>query len=133
MRKEIFIVSNNSMVWDRYPAVRVDGDIDAVFRGIRDLVHLGCIILTHPLSGSIKPHETEYKSVVLEKKTGPADGRSLELIEGAIATSDKFRKPARDWGDDGARVQDDFMTIDLSLLETGLEGLGRTLYKLTAI
>ena len=133
MRKEIFIVSNNSMVWERYPAVQVDGGIDDVYRKIRDLVHLGCIVLTHPLSGSIKPHETEYKSVVLEKKTGPADGQSLELIEGAIAASEKFKKPARDWGDEAERVLDDFRTIDLSLLETGLEGLGRTLYKLTAI
>lgn len=68
MRKEIFIVSNNKMVAEKYQVVFVDGNLDSVFEKIRDLVHQGNIILTHPLAGSIKPHETEYKSVVMEKK-----------------------------------------------------------------
>lgn len=132
MRKEIFIVSNNPSVTEKYPSVGVGGDIEAVFRAVRDLVHQGCLILTHPLSGSIKPHETEYKSVILEHRSGPVDPRSLELIEAALAAGAKFRKPRRAWGPEEERVDADFRAIDLSLLETGLEGLGRTLYKLTA-
>lgn len=130
MRKEIFIVSNNEMVWNEFPSMKIQGDLDDVFRAVRDLVHQGHVVLTHPLSGSVKPHETEFKSIVLEKRAGPMDYSSLSMIESAIATSKKFKKPERDWGKDKERVTMDFMTIDASLLKTGLEGLGRTLYKL---
>ncbi len=37
----------------------------------RDLIHKGYILLTHPLSGSIKPNDTPYKSIALEKGWGP--------------------------------------------------------------
>jgi hypothetical protein len=133
MRKEIFIVTNNKMVINEYPAFEVLGDLDAVFLKVRDLVHEGCVIMTHPLSGSVKPHETEFKSIVLAKGDGAMNLDSLHLIENAITTSAKFKKPKRDWGIDNARVENDFMSIDYSLLKTGLEGLGTTLYKLIDI
>ncbi len=133
MRKEIFIVTNNKLVIKEYPALVVLGDLDAVFLKVRDLVHEGNVIMTHPLSGSVKPHETEFKSIVLAKGDGTMNFDSLHLIENAITTSAKFKKPKRDWGIDNSRVENDFMTIDYSLLKTGLEGLGTTLYKLVDI
>ena len=133
MRKEIFIVTNNKLVIDEYPALEVKGDLDAVFLKVRDLVHAGNIILTHPLSGSVKPHETEFKSIVLAKGDGTMDLDSLHLIENAITTSAKFKRPNRDYGKENERIKNDFMTIDYSLLKTGLEGLGTTLYKLLDI
>ncbi len=133
MRKEIFIVSNNKMVAEKYQVVFVDGNLDSVFEKIRDLVHQGNIILTHPLAGSIKPHETEYKSVVMEKKEGSVDVDSLRLIENAIETSKKFVKPVRNWGKEQDRIDKDLMFIDFSLLHTGVEGLGTTLYKIVSI
>lgn len=133
MRKEIFIVTNNKMVINEYPALEVLGDLDAVFLKVRDLVHEGFVIMTHPLSGSIKPHETEFKSIVLAKGDGNMNMDSLQLIENAITTSAKFKKPNRDYGKENERIKNDFMTIDYSLLKTGLEGLGTTLYKLVDI
>lgn len=133
MRKEIFIVTNNQLVSNEYPSLEIKGDLDAVFKKIRDLVHEGDTILTHPLSGSVKPHETEFKSVVMAKGKGIVDYSSLQLIENAIITSAKFRRPVRDYGKDNERIRNDFMTIDFSLLKTGMEGLGTTLYKLVKI
>ena len=133
MRKEIFIVTNNKLVSEKYPVLFINGMLDDVFNAIRDLVHQGNIILTHPLAGSIKPHETEFKSVVLEKKTGEVDFASLSLIEKAIETSKKFKKPVRNWGEEQERIVEDLMTIDLSLLQTGIEGLGTTLYKIVSV
>ncbi|MCI0502878.1 MAG: GrdX family protein [Fusobacteria bacterium] len=133
MRKEIFVVSNNRMVAEKYQVVFVDGNLDSVFEKIRDLVHQGNIILTHPLAGSIKPHETEYKSVVMEKKEGSVDVDSLRLIENAIETSKKFVKPVRNWGKEQERIDNDLMFIDFSLVQTGVEGLGTTLYKIVSI
>ena len=34
---------------------------------VRDLVYAGHTLYTHPLSGSVKPNETPYKSVVVSK------------------------------------------------------------------
>ncbi len=133
MRKEIFIVSNNELVSNEYPTLEVDGDLDAVFTKVRDLVHEGFVILTHPLSGSVKPHETEFKSIVLARGNGNIDYSSLHLIENAINTSAKFSRPNRDYGKDNERIKNDFMFIDLSLLKTGIEGLGKTLYKLVKV
>jgi hypothetical protein len=133
MRKEIFIVTNNKLVTEEYPALEVIGDLDAVFLKVRDLVHEGYVIMTHPLSGSIKPHETEFKSIVMAKGDGTMNFDSLHLIENAITTSAKFKKPNRDYGKESERIKNDFMTIDYSLLKTGLEGLGTTLYKLIDI
>ena len=133
MRKEIFIVTNNKLVSDKYPVLFVEGNLDDVFETIRNLVHQGNVILTHPLAGSIKPHETEFKSIVMEKKSGKVDYASLSLIEKAIETSKKFKKPERNWGAEQDRIIEDLMTIDLSLLQTGVEGLGTTLYKIVSI
>lgn len=133
MRKDIFIVTNNKLVSENYPVYFVEGKLDDVFCAIRDLVHKGNIILTHPLAGSIKPHETEYKSIVMEKRDGEVDLSSLSLIENAIETSKKFKKPIRDWGKEKDRIENDLMTIDFSLLKTGIEGLGTTLYKIVSI
>lgn len=133
MRKDIFIVTNNKLVSENYPVYFVKGKLDDVFCAIRDLVHKGNIILTHPLAGSIKPHETEYKSIVMEKRDGEVDLSSLSLIENAIETSKKFKKPIRDWGKEKDRIENDLMTIDFSLLKTGIEGLGTTLYKIVSI
>ncbi len=133
MRKNIFIVTNNNLVSREYPALEIAGDLDAVFLKVRDLVHAGYVILTHPLSGSIKPHETEFKSIILGEGNGEMDYASLQLIENAIITSAKFRRPNRDYGKDNERIKNDFMTIDFSLLKTGLEGLGNTLYKLVKV
>lgn len=131
MRKEIFIITNNKLVAEKYPVLFIEGNLDDVFERIRNLVHSGNIILTHPLAGSIKPHETEYKSIVMEKKPlGAVDYPSLRLIENAVEVAAKFKKPERDWGADKDRVESDLMTIDFSLLQTGLDGLGTTLYKL---
>lgn len=134
MRKEIFIVTNNKLAAGGYPVLFVKGNLDDVFKSVRNLVHLGNIILTHPLAGSIKPHETEYKSIVMEKRPiGMVDYSSLKLIENAIEVAAKFKKPERDWGGDKDMIENDLMTIDFSLLQTGLEGLGTTLYKIVSI
>lgn len=34
---------------------------------VRDRIHEGHLLLSHPLSGSVKPNETPYKSVMIVK------------------------------------------------------------------
>ncbi|MDY3947372.1 MAG: GrdX family protein [Ezakiella sp.] len=128
-----FIVTNNDYVRDKFKDILkvdfVEGEGGAepmtylpVLLHIRDLVHAGYKLLTHPLSGSIKPNETPYKSVIMEK--GKAlDEYSLSLIEGAIVTMQKFQNIEKtpNWL---PRVLDDFKVVDLSLMENTILKLG---------
>lgn len=122
------IVTNNKLVRDRFKDkfdvifIEDNHSYKPVLEKIRDLVHTGYKVLTHPLSGSVKPNETPYKSVIIESgKT--LDEDSLKIIESAIETLDKFQKMERtpNWTE---RVLDDFRVVDLDLMVCTIERLG---------
>jgi hypothetical protein len=73
--------------------------------------------------GSLKPNETPYRSVGLSEEKGSLDFGSLQLIENAIETFDKFAAVTRpDRGSNTPeRMLADFRLIDASLLKTALE------------
>ena len=128
--KTLVILTNNPLVKEnfpkKYPDVKVEIDFREisfmdVLRGVRDMVHSGAKILTHTLDGSIKPNETPYESVLLDKT--PEEGfdmKSLDLIEYALNTCEKFPEDERIHGE---KVQKDFQTLDWTLLDSGLESL----------
>lgn len=92
-------------------------DYMAVLEAVRDRVHRGHRLLTHPLSGSVKPFETPYKSVVLTGAAGTAlDVESLAIIEDAVVMANKFRRE-RHFTD---RLLADFRLIDRDLIEKGM-------------
>lgn len=133
MREAVFILTNNLMVLQQY------GDSDVVAGGFRDVllaardhIHGGRRLLNHPLAGSVKPNETPYKSLVLTVARGTLDHDSLTYIENAIVTTDKFAPVTRIWPDP-ERIDRDFQTIDLSLLDAALEGLSDSLFVLKAL
>ena len=116
------IVTNNPMVRERY-SQQYDLKYEetafvGVLKQVRDLVHRGYRLLTHPLSGSIKPNETPYKSVLLEESTGKIDEFSVRVIEEAVLTCDKFSQKKYPYKKDVTR---DFQFVDLTLFESGLE------------
>ena len=83
---------------------------------VRDYIQSGCCLLTHPLSGSMKPNETPYKSILISGVDGETDPRSVQIIEGCLSTARKFEP---------ARVPDkylqDLQMIDLALIGPALE------------
>ncbi len=84
---------------------------------VRDEVHKGSRLLTHPLSGSVKPNETPYKSVLLTSPQGKIDVLSLELIESSIRAAEQF--PIR-YPQMPDSVRADFQLIDWTLLQSAL-------------
>lgn len=91
----------------------------------RDYIHLGHELLTHPLTGSIKPSETMYKSIILSHKAKEAvDIASLEKIENCITITKKMLSDSKIivYPDD---IKEDFQLIDFSLLKTGLESINQ--------
>lgn len=122
------IVTNNHLVRDKFDGLFqiefVEGlDYIKVLSLVRDRLHIGHQLLTHPLSGSIKPNETPYKSVIISGKTAELDQSGLIIVEESIVTASKFieNKPTPNWPES---ILDDFRVIDLSLMENVIERLG---------
>lgn len=123
------IVTNNAYVYDKYNDSREmiykeDFSYLEILEFIRDKIHDGHELLTHPLSGSIKPNETPYKTIMISKNKGELDEDGLRILEDSILTVKKFMsdKPTPDWVE---RVLDDFRVIDLSLIENMIDKLGK--------
>lgn len=95
--------------------------LDEVMIAARNLVHLGYKLITHPLSGSVKPVQSPYKSIILKKnKDDKLDYNSLNIIESAIAKVEQFKNDYTS-SDYSKAVLKDYRTIDLYLLRSCLE------------
>jgi hypothetical protein len=119
------LITNNEFVYEKFK-----DDIEIIYDGnllyldvlnmVRDKIHLGHRLLTHPLSGSVKPNETPYKSIIISREKGELDKKSLNIIEESILVTKKFlnNEKTPNWT---KRVLDDFKTIDLSLISPVIE------------
>jgi grdX protein len=123
MNKNTIIISNNLKVKEFFEKEQIevlytDGDYKEVLYTVRDRVQLNYHLLTHPLSGSIKPNETPYKSIAV-KKEKDLDLLSLELISNAIEVYNKLQKDLKTplWT---KSILEDFMVIDLDLIKNAL-------------
>lgn len=97
-----------------------DADQEEILRIARDYIHLGAKLIMHPMMGRIKPHETPYKSVFLEKKEGPTDMESVIIIEDSIKETKKLIENTYKTKYDD-QLLPDLQYIDLLLLESGIE------------
>ncbi|MDD2446253.1 MAG: GrdX family protein [Tissierellia bacterium] len=127
-KKESLLITNNIRVYDKFnKTVEVvyleDYKYLDILYYVRDKIHEGHELLTHPLSGSIKPNETPYKSIIISKNKGQLDSQGLIIVENSILTAKKFmnNKSTPNWTES---VLDDFRVIDLSLMENVIEKLG---------
>ncbi|MBU5311645.1 GrdX family protein [Tissierella carlieri] len=122
------IVTNNPYVYEKYKdkmemLYKEDCNYIQILEFLRDKIHEGHQLLTHPLSGSIKPNETPYKTIMISKEKGSLDQQGILIVEESIETAKKFQsnKPTPEWTE---RVLDDFRVIDLSLIENVIDKLG---------
>ena len=113
------IITNNPAVVKKFPSMSEfhDKNVEGVFLMVRDMVHAGAKVLSHPLSGSVKPWESPYKSVCVTKHKGALDYDSLATIENALVTM-KNRKYGHVYSE---KVLEDFRVIDLDLISSAIE------------
>lgn len=115
-----YVITNNSLVHKKYmreyEVEYLDITYMDILKYVRDKVHSGHKLLTHPLSGSIKPNETPYKSVIISKEVESLDMDSLMIIEESISTADKFINKIGVRKFDNKSLED-FKVIDLSLID----------------
>lgn len=120
----MLLVTNNPMLAPSNPALPLEfltGDYQQVLLKVKDyIVDQRMVLLTHPLSGSIKPNETYYKSIVLEDGQDAIDLTSLAYIEQAIDVYDRFNKMKQrpNWP---KSVLKDFAYVDYYLMESAFE------------
>lgn len=119
------IITNNPLVKEKYSENFSVEYYDLGFLGIlevvRDKIHLGYKLLTHPLSSSVKPNETPYKTVIVS--TGEKlDEDSLLIIENSILTAKKLIKYT--WLPKWKKsILEDFQVVDLSVIEGAINQL----------
>jgi hypothetical protein len=116
----IIIVTNNPMSRENLNSNHIvhflDGNTMEVLKKVRDYIHKGHKLLTHPLMSSIKPNETPYRTVVISKSTSnTTDIESLKYIEEGIYVTEKFTKTLGipNWS---KKVLEDFQLIDYDLI-----------------
>lgn len=120
------IVTNNSKCYDYYKdryEVEYNPDwtyLEVLIR-VRDLVHTGAQLITHPMAGSLKPNQTPFRSVVLgsESMEDKEPWWDVTLVENSIDACQKFLRcrPLAHWQQ---RALDDFKTLDVSFIEGAL-------------
>ena len=120
------IITNNPKIFEEVKSKNAeiiymsDSDFMEVLYKVRDFIHLGYELLTHPIVSSIKPYETPYKSVALSKSID-LDLYSLELIENSIELTRNFLdKPRRKLTQE---IDNDFKLIDYDLVIGALENV----------
>lgn len=121
------IVTNNPRVCGYVAAKKlahqirwVDGHTEDVLTTVRDLCHLNHRLVTHPLTGSVKPNLTPYKTVVLEALASDiTDHESVLLAETCLRkTQDLLAGKPRP--DAVCRYLDDFACIDFDFFKSYL-------------
>ena len=82
----VALVSNNEELCRKVRTGRfVRGSSLDVLVRVRDGVHRGDRLLTHPLCGNLRPYQQPFRSILIEEHPGdPVDVGSLSLIEEAI-------------------------------------------------
>ena len=95
------------------PVIEVKGNYLEVCLKVRDLLHLGYPLLTHPLSGSVKPNETPYKSVLVGNTIGKLDIEGIQVIEETINTIKKLGLACKTLDE---KTNEDFKIIDADLI-----------------
>ena len=115
------VITNNPLVRSRLDdtpeVIYLELSYEELLKVVRDRIYEGHRLLTHPLSGSVKPKETPYKSVLISERKEKVDGESVRLIENAILVCQKFQDKSKYYKEE---VYKDFQLVDWTLLESGL-------------
>ncbi|SFF64465.1 hypothetical protein SAMN04487885_10562 [Clostridium cadaveris] len=123
MIEPCIILTNNPLskktFEDRYEVEYKETEVLDIMCMVRNRIHEGHRLLTHPLMSSVKPNETPYRTILISKEKGKLDFDSLAIIEDSINTTQKFLNMAKTpkWTQS---ILDDFELIDMDLIKNAL-------------
>lgn len=126
MRETILITNNEELCRCVQRGRFVDGSSLDVLIAVRDLVHRGGVLLTHPLCGNLRPYQQPFRSVLMEEHPGElVDLDSLSLIEEAVSVYNACRDRLLLPGDLTEETRADCAFIDGELMRESLEQYGQ--------
>ena len=112
------IYTNNPCVVAAYPCSHfVNGSVCDVYVAVRNAIHKGAQLVSYPVSGSIKPNATPYKSVVITTAGDQLDFNSLQIIEDAINLLSRLPHKHHQYDES---ILEDFRIIDLDHLDAAI-------------
>lgn len=115
--KYLIVTNNPAVTASKADMVFVEGSAAETLIKVRDLVHEGYELISHPLTASLRMLFSPFRSVILGRKLAKLDEVSAVIIEDSIAKYKRhteFRKP------DTAHAED-YQMMDLILLEAALD------------
>lgn len=121
------IVTNNRLCRDKYGSqVEMDylesGSYLDVLLKVKDYIQKGWCLETHPMTGSLKPNQTPYKSVMIsDRPVDREDFYNQEItMENSVSICQKFQaiRQTPDWPE---HLREDYREVDLSLIEGALQ------------
>ena len=111
------IISNNPSVIARYDeAFFVSGDFIDVLYKVRDLIHKGHQLISHPLGSSGRMMSSPYRSVLVSIDAGPFNAEHCGIVESSI----EMYHAKMGLGEADHSSGKDYELIDLELLESSL-------------
>jgi hypothetical protein len=117
------LITNNTDLYSRVKSSElIEGSSLDVLIHVRSLVHLGSIILTHPLCGNLRPNHQPFRSVLIDMMNGLVDLESLSLIEEAVHVYESCKLITPNELDENTRT--DYAYIDSELMRASLEQYG---------
>lgn len=126
IKKHFRVITNNPLVKEelsnKEDICYFEATYEDILLEVRAYIYDGYKLLSHPLSGSVKPGETPYKSVLISTKKEAVDIQSARIIEQALETRKKFVDRTKDLKES---VLSDFQMVDMTLLESALESANR--------
>ena len=126
IKKHFRVITNNPLVKESFADTEDICYFEITYKDlllkVRDMVFEGYELLSHPLSGSVKPGETPYKSVLISSKKENINMQSVKLIEQALETYKKFTDRTVCLRED---VMNDFKTVEMTLIESALSSANR--------
>lgn len=112
------IITNNPNVKNSHNNVMfVEGSFEEVLIKVRDLIHSGYELITHPLAASLRMLFSPYRSIIIGSKQKNINDIYVETIENSIVSYRKHmevRKP-------DIKNSEDYALIDSELLASALE------------
>jgi hypothetical protein len=126
IKKHFRVITNNPLVKEelsnKEDICYFEATYEDILLEVRACIYDGYKLLSHPLSGSVKPGETPYKSVLISTKKETVDIQSARIIEQALETRRKFVDRTKGLKES---VLSDFQMVDMTLLESALESANR--------
>lgn len=115
---EYQIITNNPNVKGSNEKVFfIEGSFEDVLVKVRDLIHAGYQLISHPLGASLRMMFSPYRSIIVGNKTVSLNDQYVEVIENSIENYKKHmsvRNP-------DIENSKDYALIDNELLKSALE------------